>query len=871
MEPGQWAPRLSTTHIVLLDTLDAMGDPPPAYEIYAKQLFPRRHGYPLWHPEPDETYGEIQIGDVGRFRQGAFWGLFNACLPTDHEQPFGTPDNYEPFVPGIAHTRVHKEVIKTSLESKTVSSIDIGGGAQTSLETFGGGLKFSCSSQQGAFVFVKPPADRKQLHPSKHSLANYIRTHFEEWYNFSTGSGDSGGLDLDISREDIIFISGTVKTEDWGLGAFVDSSAGGEVSFQGSAGPFAQGSFNCSYTKKSQGNTEYRTKPMSDSLSITHPSLAAESASLISHSPTSSTLSGVSCTAKKDQCLFVHYYKMKKRLWLSRFMQAAADDNQSDARGPGSHDPGGTAPTASDTEDFAEEPGIDRAYDPVDFVLDYILDFRFKDGSRTEVAFAGTEDLYTLFSDGDIPEDIQAALRSRRPPVLRIDSEVAVLAYGVKPDEGFVAAGFEHATDTHIASDPKNTSLSRTRNIEPMDSLDPPLKSPIATGTDYGRMGALSEETSAAGTWKPRVPESTSGKSRWSTPENPVQSWFAGPITSDPEEFRTRSPGVAQKKTIVDEFAHDDASKAVLEGMQELIHILQEVAKIHLFITAAVDAFRVAAEFNMKRRDNDMRLNTVFGSMAKMMTALTLLRHVPDPTQTDSHGMTVQQRLRGMVDVVVSDVWNCASACDVYAKKSILAKVVFSSHWCDTFMQYVRRFQKHQTYTVDAVSIYIGNNIADMDEIPDLDTVISKITFLKNNEDVSDHLQEFTSDEEKELAAFIRVRGGHDVILKSKRLQTELALNHKSVLSEHGAPGASKGAIGAGDTLNLRWLQEELTEEPRLSIARNRSTFEYKFESQHRFFEHEDSHASSAKRAERRSPTPTSRMHESAAAFPAEV
>ena len=68
------------------------------YNIYAQQLFPMRHGYPLWHPEIERGRGlEMQIGDVGYLQDGAFIRIFNATLPSDHpDQNFGTPENHEP-------------------------------------------------------------------------------------------------------------------------------------------------------------------------------------------------------------------------------------------------------------------------------------------------------------------------------------------------------------------------------------------------------------------------------------------------------------------------------------------------------------------------------------------------------------------------------------------------------------------------------------------------------------------------------------------------------------------------------------------------------------------------------------------------------
>ena len=51
--------------------------------IYAEQLVGRGYGLPLWHPEPAEPFGEVEIGDVGYVSEGAFIRLFNAMRPAD--------------------------------------------------------------------------------------------------------------------------------------------------------------------------------------------------------------------------------------------------------------------------------------------------------------------------------------------------------------------------------------------------------------------------------------------------------------------------------------------------------------------------------------------------------------------------------------------------------------------------------------------------------------------------------------------------------------------------------------------------------------------------------------------------------------------
>lgn len=77
---------------------------------------------------------------------------------------------------------------------------------------------------------------------------------------------------------------------------------------------------------------------------------------------------------------------------------------------------------------------------------------------------------------------------------------------------------------------------------------------------------------------------------------------------------------------------------------------------------------------------------------------------------------------------------------------------------------------------------------------------------------------------------FIESRGGRDVVLKSERLLLEL-ISQRPRANNSSADGrwASRQS-----TLDLRALKEELSEEPEISITRNWSAFERKFEMQER-------------------------------------
>lgn len=74
-----------------------------ASEVYARLLLPKKLGFPLWTPEPDDNlpdqYCEIgvSIGDVGILKSdGDFDFLFSICVPFDDPiNHRGVPDDFE--------------------------------------------------------------------------------------------------------------------------------------------------------------------------------------------------------------------------------------------------------------------------------------------------------------------------------------------------------------------------------------------------------------------------------------------------------------------------------------------------------------------------------------------------------------------------------------------------------------------------------------------------------------------------------------------------------------------------------------------------------------------------------------------------------
>ncbi|KZT71142.1 hypothetical protein DAEQUDRAFT_658560, partial [Daedalea quercina L-15889] len=263
--------------------------------VYAEQLFGLNFGYPLWNPEPPQSGSEVLIGDVGFVRDGTFFRMFNATKA--HDDPInaedGVPEDYQPFPfrSKKAHIKKTGAIDQGALCSKTIERLVVDLNAAD--HHIGAGLKFQCKAKQGAVLYMKYSADYEGIHGSRR-LAKYLYQHWESWVEFI-----STGLEIEIPKPPgLMFISGFHKTADWAVASYV--AAGKYASFHLSA---------------DVGVASGEMSLIASSETDTAPIQNWGPRRSIGSSPTSSATS-LPQTPQNDQCVFINYYRMKRRLKL---------------------------------------------------------------------------------------------------------------------------------------------------------------------------------------------------------------------------------------------------------------------------------------------------------------------------------------------------------------------------------------------------------------------------------------------------------------------------------------------------------------------------------------------------------------------------
>ncbi|KAI0369524.1 hypothetical protein BV20DRAFT_353149 [Pilatotrama ljubarskyi] len=344
------------------------------WDIYAEQLMHLGYGYPLWIPDPAPEAAQVQIGDVGWVNDGEFVPLFNAPRGENDAQPRGgVPVDHVPLetrdltIPGP-----RDKIWQPVLCSRSIRKVEVSGGMSASVPSSSPSCEvnfnFECTDDAGALLFLSP-SGRTQDILSRRRILDYMETHFDHWLEFANDR-----LGLGLREEQIMFVSGTTKTSRWGVAAFKGKARNQQGTVVGSFGSFASADFSMTISDAQLSTGHYRAGP---------PGRA-----------TGGSAVDASCD-EHDQCVFIHYYKRRKRwpFFPSVFKAAAGPHNlPRDSEASGDEELPVDWEMSSDCfseERFERFPHQDQVQDPAGRVLDYILE-----NSNAAVAFASDLDCF---------------------------------------------------------------------------------------------------------------------------------------------------------------------------------------------------------------------------------------------------------------------------------------------------------------------------------------------------------------------------------------------------------------------------------------------------------------------------------------------
>ncbi len=213
----------------------------------------------------------------------------------------------------------------------------------------GGSFSFKCGADAGAFLMFSPKGYSRDIESKRH-IVNYMREHFQHWMNFADKFG------LDLKEEDLFFVSGTTKTCRWAVAAFQGQYKKKQGMVTADFSSAAGLNLSVSISNQSLPQPYYGTGPRR------RPGSSAPSALRASESPDESDTQ-----EPIDQCIFMHYYKMKRRIWGKIPMKAAAGPDELPSPDP---EDGGLDPVAAEDDLGSDEEGSRRRKVPTAVLFD---------------------------------------------------------------------------------------------------------------------------------------------------------------------------------------------------------------------------------------------------------------------------------------------------------------------------------------------------------------------------------------------------------------------------------------------------------------------------------------------------------------------
>ncbi|KAF7377944.1 Protein kinase domain-containing protein [Mycena sanguinolenta] len=213
---------------------------------------------------------------------------------------------------------------------------------------------------------------------------------------------------------------------------------------------------------------------------------------------------------------------------------------------------------------------------------------------------------------------------------------------------------------------------------------------------------------------------------------------------------------VTNIKEKIDAFAQ--TSKIVMDGLEIL-------GKIHPFISIAAQAFKLVIEVDLKRRENDKKVLAVQLEMQDMIVVLFLLRHIRDPKKKVD-GLTVETKMRGVMESIAKHITAARSACKEYQEKGFLTKMIKCKIYEDRLADHAKIFADDKGKVQLSLALYTADGVHEINKKFDQQGAYLKEQFQKI-------FRELETKDERDLREFIEKNGAQNYA-GNKELQQQL-------------------------------------------------------------------------------------------------
>ncbi|KAI0083947.1 hypothetical protein BDY19DRAFT_604899 [Irpex rosettiformis] len=234
--------------------------------------------------------------------------------------------------------------------------------------------------------------------------------------------------------------------------------------------------------------------------------------------------------------------------------------------------------------------------------------------------------------------------------------------------------------------------------------------------------------------------------------------------------------------TVLD--AKNTASKILshVEGFLKedpwFMRALDDVAKIHPFVSVAVIAFKACYNMELARRQNDKRVIALFKEMKDMIEVLTRLLEIKDPNVLGPNGDTIKGRMQKSVALAEADIKECGNTCDTWMKKNVLTKVLVGVAWEGKLAGFMPRFAARRLEFDFALQIHTATKVDAIEFISQ--QMSEKLDGLSGQ--FAEAFRQMRTVEETRVSRIVEDEGGIDVVHKNEDILRRLFDTQKQTI-----------------------------------------------------------------------------------------
>ncbi|GJE91176.1 hypothetical protein PsYK624_073250 [Phanerochaete sordida] len=194
-----------------------------------------------------------------------------------------------------------------------------------------------------------------------------------------------------------------------------------------------------------------------------------------------------------------------------------------------------------------------------------------------------------------------------------------------------------------------------------------------------------------------------------------------------------------------------------------LVNVLDELSRVHPFVSVVALAFKTAIKLEMTRRENDKRVLALHAEMCNMMTVVALIRDFPADPQVNN---ALELRLSSRMKRIADDIKDCAAKCDSFQNKAVIVRLLTSFKWEETLNAFAAAFSAHKE------DLHKDLVLLATSEIKAANVTLASVHAQVERVDL--RLDLLRSPEELELLRFIDSKGGAQRVSEDDNLRQEL-------------------------------------------------------------------------------------------------